>query len=77
MRKRPAQEIESGKFFTLIELLFVIAIIAILAAMLMPALHQAREKGKSISCVNNLKQWSLSFHNYYSAFDDIIFRIAE
>lgn len=73
MRKRPAQEIESGKFFTLIELLVVIAIIAILAAMLMPALHQAREKGKSISCVNNLKQWSLSFHNYYSAFDDIIF----
>ena len=50
--------------FTLIELLVVIAVIAVLMGILMPALHMAREQGRSIVCASNLKSLTLAWQLY-------------
>ena len=58
------------KFFTLVELLVVIAIISILAALLLPALQQARRAAQAANCLSNLKQFGLAFTMYLNDNDD-------
>jgi len=64
MRKR------TSTGFTLIELLVVIAIIAILSAILLPAIQRARERGRQALCLSNLRQISAALGLYINAYDE-------
>ena len=58
--------------FTLIEILVVVAIIALLVALLIPSLARARNQAKSVQCIANLRQVGAGFHTYALAWRDVL-----
>ena len=67
--------IRTASAFTLLEVLVVVAIIALLAAILLPALSKAREQSKRAACLSNLHQIALAWHQYLNANSDRFFKL--
>jgi prepilin-type N-terminal cleavage/methylation domain-containing protein len=65
---KPAGRSQARRAFTLVEMLVVIAIIAILAALLFPALRGVRAKGMETDCANNLRQLGVALYQYASTY---------
>jgi prepilin-type N-terminal cleavage/methylation domain-containing protein/prepilin-type processing-associated H-X9-DG protein len=63
---------DAGTGFTLIELSVVTVLIALLAALLLPALNRARNSAKAMACRNNLKQWGLATEIYVADNNDLL-----
>jgi prepilin-type N-terminal cleavage/methylation domain-containing protein/prepilin-type processing-associated H-X9-DG protein len=70
--RRPSSGATAEGAFTLIELLTVIAIIAVLAAIILPSLSQARERSHGVACLNNTRQLSIAWQLYSDDHDGIL-----
>jgi prepilin-type N-terminal cleavage/methylation domain-containing protein len=69
---RARQRFTQSDGFTLVELLVVIAVIAILAALLLPALSGAKERARRAACLNNIRQFIFAAHLYAGDHDDLL-----
>jgi prepilin-type N-terminal cleavage/methylation domain-containing protein/prepilin-type processing-associated H-X9-DG protein len=69
---KPRARRASRNAFTLIELLIVIALIAILAALLLPSLAKAKQSAKGVGCISNLRQWGQATHLYTTDNEDLL-----
>jgi prepilin-type N-terminal cleavage/methylation domain-containing protein/prepilin-type processing-associated H-X9-DG protein len=67
MSTQPCTRDSLGRGFTLVEMLSVVAVIAVLIALLLPAVQSARERARHVSCSNNMMQLALAIGNYASA----------
>lgn len=70
--QRGGKGASAGNGFTLVELLVVIAVIAILAAILLPVLHKGQQAAQSAACLNNLRQLQVCWHLYYQDNSDVL-----
>lgn len=68
---------QSPHFFTLVELLIVLAVIAILLSLLLPALNKAQRRAQQISCSGNLRQIGMAVHQYTSDYEDYLISAAD
>src|SRR5215210_3618089 len=64
VRRNGVRGAQNSAGFSLIELLVMIAVVVVLAAVIFPALVRAKERARAIKCLSNVKQWTYALHTY-------------